>query len=75
MEIIAWEIFLLGAGNLIKSGFEHFELFSKLKGKFYKHWTSIKIKVVWPVCVRRMKLKYNGTGAKTLVRNEVSIRL
>ena len=45
MEIIAWEIFLLGAGNLIKSGFEHFKLFSKLKATFYKHWTSIKIKV------------------------------
>ena len=43
MGMVAWEIFLLHAGNLTRSDFEPF---SKLKPTFCKYWTSIKIKIV-----------------------------
>ena len=38
-------IFSLNSGNLTRSDFEHLHLFSKLKTRFCKYRTSIKIKI------------------------------
>ena len=55
----AWEIFLLGAGNLMRSNFDHLNLFESKKNVY---WTvnikqQLKLKLVWPVCTKILKLK------------------
>ena len=59
MRMVAWEIFLLGAGNLMRSNFDHLNLFESKKNVY---WTvnikqQLKLKLVWPVCTKILKLK------------------
>ena len=59
MGKFAWEIFLLGAGNLMRSNFDHLNLFESKKNVY---WTvnieqQLKLKLVWPVCTKILKLK------------------
>ena len=57
MGMVAWEIFLLGAENLIKSDFDLLNLFQSQKQHSVNIEHQLKLKLVWPVCTRSMKLK------------------
>ena len=56
--MVAWEIFLLPAGNLTNGEwFWPFEPFSKLKATFCKYWALIQIKIVMNCVYKEYEVK------------------
>ena len=44
-------------------------IFLKLKATFCKYWTSVKIKLTWPVRTKNMNINKSGTGAMTTAKS------